>query len=210
MKSQFTSYTESWIPKPYTIFGLNMMEYSLGHYILMSRFGCFDTGGIIEFLLSIAICSSTYQEFINFIRDPEEMERWFKNFFNQIEEALKDPSFTIALRKNLFDKYMNESIQIPAFFQEKEEDIEKQTGAHWTQNVIKALTMESSRYSEKELLDLPLSKVLADYFKVAEDKGYLTLMRDDELEQIEFLEKQKKEECKTAEPPDITPFLGLI
>jgi hypothetical protein len=48
--------------------------------------------------------------------------------------------------------------------------------------------MSECGYSQTEALNAPMAKALADYFKYAERNGMVTLMTDDELEQVEKME----------------------
>jgi hypothetical protein len=73
------------LPNPYTILGVKLEPYSLGHYLIMQRFDCAfvsdDTnrcGGIEDLLLGIAICSRTYDDFLAFIRDDAKFDAWMK------------------------------------------------------------------------------------------------------------------------------------
>jgi hypothetical protein len=57
-------------------------------------------------------------------------------------------------------------------------------------------------HSEAESMDMPLSKALADYYKLAESEGLIRILSDDEIASgeanaaaLDAFEKQKGETC---------------
>ena len=92
---------------------------------------------------------------------------------------------------------MKNGVVTPKFFNVDEGDA-KTSGAHWSQSVQSVLMSELG-YGSSEVLNMPLSKALSDYYKWAEKSGMVALMTDDELADVEELEKQGELELTNKE-----------
>jgi hypothetical protein len=191
------SYVRATLPEPYTILGLRLKAFCLGHYFLMRRFDCAFSddnpegrGGVADLLLGLCICSRTYQEFLEFIEDPGAFEGWLNHWGREVKRAIKrDKHFNMFEKFLSFRRYMNEGTQVPKYWEGDNSGEAASSGAHWSQSVLLVLTGELG-YSQNEALNLPLSKALADYFKFAERNGLVTLMSDEEVSLIEAREKE--------------------
>lgn len=195
MSRQLDSYVRASVPDVYRVLGLQLKPFCLGHLFLMHRFDCAfaseegTDAGISDFLLGLAICSRSYEEFIEFIRDEKAFEAWTSSWGKQVSKAIRrDKRFDVIEKMGLFQNYMKDSIRIPKYFEGDNSSETQVSGAHWTQSVLLVLTSELG-FTQSEALNMPLSKALADYFKWAEKNGLVTLMSDDELEIVEELEK---------------------
>lgn len=167
-------YAQAAIPEPYRILGLRLRPFSLGHWLLMQRFQCAFAEGNDpshgDLLTGVLICSMRYQEFLDFIEQ--------KNFRKQIIKWGKRVGMLdLQDRAELFKKYLSDSLSEPAY-------IELRPGGDgvgdWAQN-LKITLMTRLGYSEGEVLDMPLSKALADYYKLAESDGFLRLLTAEDL-----------------------------
>jgi hypothetical protein len=192
MRSQLQSYTEALIPTPYTILGIPLRPLSLGHIFLMKRFDCKfasenpdEKGGIDDLLLGIAICSREFDEFLEFIQNPKEFHAWAKKWGKLLHKQLKKKNeFELVSKFYLFKEYLKDGIFIPKYWEMDNNEDSMSSGTHWTQTVLHALMSELG-YSQKEALNIPISRALADYFRHLERNGLITLMTDDELNLIE-------------------------
>ncbi len=219
MRSQLDTYVNALIPEPYTILGMELKPYSLGHFFLMRKFSCGFAnenenalGDISDLILGLAICSQTYEGFLNCIETnniqigthskyylfgPQvptviKYTDWIAEWGRLVEKKLKEKNIINMLECiNMFKTYMRDSIVIPKFWETEHGEDAPSSGAHWTQSVLSILTSDCG-YSQSEALNIPMSRALSDYFKFSERNGMLTLMNDDELEQIAELEKEKK------------------
>lgn len=196
MSRQLNNYVRASIPDPYRILGVRLRPFCLGAYFLMQRFDvAFASddvdriGGIPDLLLSLAICSRTYEEFLEFVEDEKGFKKWCNKWGKEIKKQMKrDKTFNMFHKFMSFEKYMKDGIVIPKYFEGDDSDEGTSSGAHWTQSVLLVLTSELG-YTYSEALNMPLSKGLSDYFKWAENTGMVTLMNDDELEIVEEMEK---------------------
>lgn len=167
-------YAQAAIPEPYRILGLRLRPFSLGHWLLMQRFDCALIGGgkpeHSDMLLGVLICSMRYQEFLAFIEQ--------KDFQKQvIKWGKRNNLLELDEKSELFGRYLTDSLSEPAY-------IELRPGGDgagdWAQN-LKITLMTRLGYSEGEVLDMPLSKALADYYKLAESDGFLRLLTAEDL-----------------------------
>lgn len=199
MKQQLEYYVEAVIPNPYRVLGVELRPFSIGHIWLMKRFNCAfaeenpnATGNIMHFFLAAAICARKFDEFLQFISSETELIEWLNEWFNAVYKKSKQDHSYLIEEFHKFKRYMQESVELPLYFESDSDSDDAESGAHWTVNIVSALTSEGSRYSEKELIDLPLTKVIADYFKLLESRNLISLMRDDEIELIKSTEKQQE------------------
>jgi hypothetical protein len=199
------SYARKAIPEPYTILGLRLKPFSLGHYILLDRyevnfasreyhnlFTATDNPkrpitGFEDFLLAVCICSMTYEEFTTFINDGDAFFKYFRDWGTAVHKQIKkDKDFDLLYRINLFKKYMKEGTEVPSYWEEDAKG--SSSGGHWIQAVLLTLTSECG-YTQTEALNCPFSKALYDYLKVCERNGALTLYTEEELASEEQVKK---------------------
>ena len=193
MSKQLEQYVKVSIPEPYTILGCKLHPLSLGHLMLMKRFDCAfgpdeveREGNIWDLLLGVAICSRTYKEFIDWYSNQNERDIWLCEWLDEIKKEMKtNKNWCLMNKFSLFNMYRRESIDIPKYFDEGDND-SRESGAHWIQNVQTTLMTESG-YTEDELLDMPVAKALYLYYKILENNGQVTLMADWQIEEEERL-----------------------
>src|SRR4051794_3578091 len=109
-------YVNATIPDPYTILGLRLRPFSLGHYFLFRRFNCAfgsdnpeGKGGIDDLLLALCICSRTYDEFLEFIQDGSQFQKWTARWGKAVVKQIKrERDFNMFEKFLLFKRYMNE------------------------------------------------------------------------------------------------------
>ena len=200
MSKQFDQYVKSAIPDRYTIFGVTLRPLSLGHILLMKRHGCAfaedkDRTGvsIMDLLIGVAICCRSYREFIDWYNNDDARNAWLTKWYKAIRKQSREKGFSLINKFSLFNMYRKEGIEIPLYFDEEEDkDSGKESGAHWTQNIITTLVTEG-RFTDEEIYDVPVSKAFAEYFKILENKGIITFMADWQIESIKKQETAKKE-----------------
>lgn len=188
-QTQLDNYVKASIPDPYTILGVTLRPFCIGHFHLMQRFECAFgkegediQGGINDLLLAIAICSRTYEGFIEFVSDPKEFNSWCSKWGKEVKKAMNtDKNYNFVHKMLMFQQYMREGVIIPQFYQENNgSDGTKESGAHWTQIILLVLTSELN-YTFSQAINMPLSKALFDYFKHLESSGMVTIMPDEDI-----------------------------
>lgn len=169
------SYATAALPEPFRILGLRLRPFSLGHYLLLQRFGCAclnepEPGAppaVIpraDLILGVLICSMRHQEFLQFIEQ--------KNFTREVRRwGQRAGLFELQPKSDLFRQYLAASLTEPDYIPLRPGD---DTG-DWAQS-LKLTLVTRLNHSEAEALDMPLSQALADYFKLAENEGLLRLL----------------------------------
>lgn len=187
-------YTRACVPDTPTILGVKLRPFSLGHYFLFNRYDCGyvkskeEDGGIIDLFLGVAICSRTYEDFLEFANDEKSFNEYMKVWGEEITRRIKeDKEFNFVHKMMDFQDYMRNAIVIPKFFYNKNDG--KESGAHWSVSLLNALVSECG-YTQSEALNAPLSKALFDYYKHLENNGVISLMGDDELQLLAEMEAQ--------------------
>lgn len=169
-------YFAATMPEPWTILGLRLRAFSLGHYKLLRRFGC----GFVsddptvptreDLILGVLCCSMTPAGFLEFIDSPgylQEVQEW----------GTKIGLFDLNEKAQMFKDYIEANSVMPLYWEEKQGG---SSGAHWAQSVEVCLRSKLG-WTQAEIDSEPLSKCFADYFKFAENEGAVKLMTSEEI-----------------------------
>jgi hypothetical protein len=202
-------YAHAVLPDPYRILGLKLRPFSLGHYLLLQRFGCelLQSPEVLatqartaaderaDLILGVLICSMRHAEFLAFVEQKDflrEVHRWGRRV----------GVFDVAEKTALFRGYLYSSLREPDYLPLQPGD----DSGDWAQNLKLTLTTRM-HYTEAEALELPLSQALADYYKLAESEGLVRLISPEERRAGEAnaaalaeFEKAKAAAGKGAEP----------
>lgn len=182
------AYVDAVIPEPFVVLGVPLRPYSLGHYLLMVKFDCAFASdnsdamaSIEDLLLGVAICSRTYEDFLEWIHNPQDVEDWMKEWGKVVMDMSKnDIDFNMFEKFLLFKEYIQNGSQLPHFWTNDEKAGEPKTsGAHWCQSLLSVLTSECGQ-TEQQVMNQPLCKSWSDYLKFAEKGGMITLVSDEE------------------------------
>jgi len=190
------------IPEPFRILGLKLRPLSLGRYRLLRRF---DVAFVCEepalprpgdLVLGVYICSKRCDEFLSLLDSGDcwkEMEVWGNQIFKTgpwrkiLPRRFQKPEpFDYLQKVNLFKRYLNESVEVPKYWDEESNNIG--SGAHWSQSVELVLRGELG-WGKDEIDEQPISKAISDYYKWLENKGAIRLMTANEIQMISDLEK---------------------
>jgi len=172
-------YAVAALPDPYRILGLRLKPFCLGHYLLLQRFNCAFVASEPQpitredVLLGVLICSMWNNEFLEFISG--------KGFWSEVRKWGKRVGiFDLTAKAGLFQRYLDESLHEPEYI---EINSGEGTG-EWSQNV-KMTLMTRLHYDEQSALNMPLSKALAEYYKLAESEGLIRLLTPEDAEEIQ-------------------------
>lgn len=168
------SYVQAAVPEPFQILGLRLKTFTLGHYIILKRFGfvC-DSGEPItrqNLILGCLVCSMGYREFLEFIETPgheKEVIAWGE---------LCGP-FDLNEKLSLFYDYIAPAFEEPAF------TIVGQTSDNpgdWAQNLKLAMMLKLNA-TEDEILNRPLAGLRSDYFRIAEMEGLIRIQEKEDV-----------------------------
>jgi hypothetical protein len=168
-------YARSAVPDPYRILGLRLKPFSLGHYLLLQRFGCAfiqQNQGMAtreDLILGVLICSMSHQYFLRFIEQ--------QNFEDQVKTwGMKIGIVDFKEKAELFQNYLRLGMIEPDYVALQPQN---DSGGDWAQS-LKITLVTRLGYTEREALDMPISKALADYYKLAEIEGMIRLLNEED------------------------------
>jgi hypothetical protein len=168
-------YAVAAIPEPFQILGLKLRPFTLDHYDILRRFDCAfvqeEAGEASrgDLLLGVLICSMEPEEFLESI-ESKTFER------RVIAWGKKAGLFDFKEKAELFQKYLKSGWKEPLHINLKGGNA---TG-DWSQNVRITL-MARMNYTLEDFASIPMSKALADYYKLAESDGVIQLLSEKDM-----------------------------
>lgn len=200
---------ESAFPEPWQVLGVRLHPFSLGHYFKLKRLGCafvsdeVSIANLGDLLLGISVCSMRSNP------DPSRDEFWQwlnryepDGFFSKLGYRIRrrvagwfgKKVFTAAERDmmalgrklgpvdlpekcRLFADYVKAHSTAPDYWEERSSD--KKTGSHWAHCLTQTLISKCG-YTMEEVLNVPMSKALSDFFQYLESEGNIRLMTEQE------------------------------
>jgi hypothetical protein len=189
------SYFKAAIPEPHTILGQRLRPFSLGHYLILSRFGSpfVSEGNAVagrdDLIFAVLVCTMKYDEFFEFIFSEDcdaQVTSWGKNV----------GPFDINEKVMAFQKYFLEGTQMPKFWEEQSKPASP-SGTHWSQAMMVTLTSQVN-YTHDQVLNHPFTQVVADYLRHCEVNGTVRMMTDEELAMIAEAKLAAEKEAATC------------
>lgn len=182
------SYAKAAIPEPHTILGQRLRPFSLGHYLILSRFDSpflAENGAAIDrndLIFAVMVCAMDYQEFFDFMQSPKHEEK-IRAWGNAVG------LFDVEAKIMAFHAYLLSGMKAPKFWDEGEGK-PKPSGTHWSQSMILTLTGKLG-YTHREVLNCPLTKAISDYLRHHEEQGAVRIMTDEEIALVESIKSQE-------------------
>lgn len=196
----FDVYAQACLPQTHTIMGLRLKPLSLGHYILMKRFGCNYASDeetditMSDLITSVLICSMTYTDAIKFF-DMDPIKFWsvenikslgvayymsnklgptgyyIRQWGNTLSKRIRrDKQFLLLDQFRKFQTYLIEGNKMPQIMRKDNNNIEP-SYCHWSV-MLKSFLL--TKYNEQEALNLPLSQAKMELCKYAEEQDQIT------------------------------------
>ncbi len=207
------------VPEPFRILGLQLKPLSLGRYRLLKRFECafvsddLVPAGIGDLIIGVLICSQRADEFVTWANSPDfsrDIAKWSERLcprprlgwlpiYGPWRRRRPQHSFNVVEKLQLFQRYIEDSSQIPKFWCESSGE---SSGQPWAQACETALRSELG-WSEEEINERPITKAIGDFFALAESRGQIKLMTKEDLEQIAEMERAAK--LQTADRLEACP-----
>jgi hypothetical protein len=183
-------YLHSIIPEPVTILGQDLLPFSCGHYLLLSRLGCAflveDKEPLLgDLLLGLLVCSNTYEGAQELLRRAElgdDIKAWAENV----------GEFEADEKAKLFTEYINAALAMPKFWTKGQGGGTK-AGAPWPQAMRVKLVSEGG-FSASEVMNQPLGQTWWDYLTLNELKGAVKIS-DDTTEELLRRHREVKQEA---------------
>jgi hypothetical protein len=166
------------IPEPVALLGVRLRPFSLGHVLLLNRFGnAFGTGhrpGLEDLIHGIVICSQTYADALADMDNPKlpaAVAGWHRRLQPRNWLGIREPGLGFSLHDALaeFTAYVKAGSSFPLFSVD-ESKIGGVIAVPMVQSV-KVTLQSKMHFSETELLDRPWGLCLWDYFTLHAQEG---------------------------------------
>lgn len=182
------SYFKAAIPEPHRILGQRLKPFSLGHYLILSRFESpfvADEPADKEIsrddlIFAVFACCHEYEEFFQSLNSPnlvQHLRAWGRAI----------GIFELAPKVQAFWQYYIEGTRAPKFWQEQTPS--STIGAHWSNTMLVTLISKVG-YSQQDALNMPFTKTIADYLRYCESEGAVRLMTEEEIALCELVAKE--------------------
>jgi len=194
-----SSYVKAVMPDDYTILGIVLRPFSLGHYQILARYhspfvadesarvDLENKEMVVHFLFALAACSRTFEGFNEFIHDKKmfesEMRLWNRIIRKQIKE---DSDFNLVIKMMTFQKYLSEAFTFPGWQNNRDATIPLgQTPAkHWVQQIFEDLVSAGNR-TESEVRNKHLPEAFNAWLHLKEQEGLASLLTDEQMALID-------------------------
>lgn len=184
-------------PARWTILGLRLRPFSIGHLILLHRinspFVCEGERLDYHALASaVFICSRTYEDALEGIDDPDlprAMRKWAKKVTGA-RWWRRGKSVNLIEKWAEFERYMREGDWTPVF--QRDEQRTRKVGLPFVQSVRVKL-MDRFRLGDTEVMNRGWALCKADFFTLLDADGVLTIWDDAAQQELARLREQAAE-----------------
>jgi len=181
------------IPANYTICGVKLLPFSLGHYILLQQtYNPIVSNDVQEmpladtlywFFQAILICALPYEDNIAIMNDDKRWSELCEQFTVNLKKNMDaDPSWNIYNKLKLFKDYINFYMDIPIYTEEKSSKKEQPSGTDWLQNIY--LTFKKLGYKESEIINMNFRKLFYEWCSYAEAEGAIKVWNKMDLQSL--------------------------
>lgn len=191
-------------PDPFQILGLKLKPLSLGRYRLLHRFQCAFVADeakgatLSDLLIGVLVCSMRVNEFLQWAdsaRFSKDITKWRKRIFKHAwigripwigKWWRKNHAPNVVAKIGLLKAYIENGVEIPQFW-----DIaggEQSNSSHWSHGIEITLRSELG-WTEEEINEQPISKAIADFFRLLEGRGQIRIIQPEELERAKTNEQ---------------------
>lgn len=185
------------IPEPVTILGVRLRAFSLGHVLLLNRFGnAYGIGtapALPDLIQAVVICSQDYQSALADMDNPA-LPKWVSDWQRSIQPRNKfgirksELGFSVPAKLLEFAEYIRAGSTFPIFSVEDNKAGTK-IDVPLVQSV-KVCLQSKMGLSEDEVLNRPWGLCLWDYFTIHAIDGHCRIT---EIEDYSDLQKQADE-----------------
>ncbi len=171
-------------PEPYTVLGLRLKPFSLGHAILLARHGCDPVDDYESLITGVTICAHNWDDFHKLADDkwlPWRMRLW----------ALRVGKFNVIEKIKFFNDYVADAMTAPDIFESNDKPTSK-LGAPFF-STLKTTLCAKLGYSRQEALNIPFGEALFDYFTFWEIEGGCEIVGDHDLEMRQAADDMEEE-----------------
>jgi len=187
-------YAEILHPKTFIVNGVELLPFSLGHWMILERMGSpFLSGnipvdisfgdGIASFFELLLVCGQTYEDNIAMLDNPQIFKETIKSFENHMKKVMKkDKHWHIQKEVANIKEYLSYFIKMPSFT-DKANSKTVPSGIDWKSNLLSILKNEY-HYTESEALNCSVKKCFYLWCIAAEKQGSIQVSNKWEVEQL--------------------------
>lgn len=196
------AYEVAAFPEPYTILGVKLKPFSLGHFQILRRLKSpfvddeTKTASSGDLILGVIICSRTYADAEALILDLEQLETLAQAMASETGEASIDASDSrdsdewVIKKIQLFNEYITKGSAMPGYFENPiDGGVPMNMRQHWSQNVYLSLISDCG-YTREEAMNAPLSKAFFDHLAFLEKQGAIQIMSQQEIDALNAVGKE--------------------
>lgn len=169
------------MPERWQVFRLELRPFCLGHQTTLFRinspFVLGDSSNVTlnQLFLSVAICSMTWEQGIEFLNDAANVELQLRKVADQCKAT------ELEEKIGFFIKYLEDGQKIPDYQCEESSGVSVWTP--WQQR-MRVRLMKDLRLSESEVMNRPLARNWWDYLTLEELDGNLRICTEEEKQTI--------------------------
>lgn len=198
-------YGSAIIPRVYTICGVRLLPFCLGHIILLEasnnpliaqESSPIDiNSGLYHFFLALLICSVSYEEGLDLLNDEKKLIELSTLFCKNLHKSmeLEDKDWNFFAKITAFKNYMTYHLDMPIYSEEQTSTSDSPTvsGNDWKNSII--ITFKGKLgYSSSETLNMSLKKLFTEWTAYAEGEGAIKVLPKDQVDRIAYVQNQRR------------------
>lgn len=193
MKSPFL-YANAAIPLDFTICGVALKPFCLGHMMILEKFdspfvsddvenSASLSDAIAHFYFALLICAHSYEDDLTLCNNDNLLKATFETFVKNLLANMKlQTDWNIYEKIASYKEYVRHYTQMPVF-QVEQQNNKVPSGIDWKQNIFTIAKMEFG-YTETEILNMPLCRLFYEWCSYAEKNGAIRVQNEYEMELV--------------------------
>ena len=184
------NYSEALLPNTYTICGVVLKPFCLGHLIILEHFqnplvapsemDVSFSEGIYWLFQAILICSLSYEDNLLILDDDAEYQKLANKFCDNLLKVMeKDPEWNFLKSLNMFKAYLKYFMNMPLYTEENTK-AETPSGIDWKNCIF--LIFKKLGYDETQILNMNMKKLFFEWCSYAESEGALKVWNRHDVE----------------------------
>ena len=189
------SYGNAILPTKFTICGVELRPFCLGHLILLEQLKNplvreieIDNSlseGILHLYTAIIICSMSYEDGVDVLWDDKKFQKIVDQFCTNLLKNLEVENWNIFDKLNMFKSYLKYHMDMPIYTEERENN-STPSGTDWKQNMF--VIFKKLGYRESDILNMNMKKLFFEWCSFAEGEGAIKVINKFDLEQLNNLQ----------------------
>jgi len=160
-------YLNTAVPEPMAILGQRLHPLSIGHLLLLDRFGCVPVNSSDSLITAVLICSRPVDDVVPTLED-----RWLPLKLWILRWRLGEVDWTAKIK--LWEQWLTEQTSAPTVIKKTEGGDLKHSATPFLQH-LKVTLQSKLNYSPAEAFAAPFSQALWDYYVFHELEGTMEI-----------------------------------